>query len=110
MSLESSNNPAIQLSAFIRIITFTVSFPSLRDIAEMVCQKRGDHIDIVTFSWNRPSATYSSSWLYHYNLASHCLSMHSSSVTNVLANSQTIEKSTDGGDFFHVANILACCR
>jgi len=56
LGYASSYNPAVQLMAFYRIMVCTVLFPSLPtpSVVEMVCRKRNEQIDLVTFSWNQP--------------------------------------------------------
>ncbi len=107
MPLGSSNNPAIQFMAFIEIVRHAVLFPSLRSVAEIVCQKRSEHIDIVVSLWKRPGLDYGSLWLSYYNAALRCLSTHPSLLMSAIDRSPKIENSFD---FSHFEDILACCR
>ncbi len=97
-------------SPSLKSFTTLYASPSLRSVAEMVCQKRNEHIDIVTFSWKRPGVEYDSScWLSYYNAASRCFSMHSDSVMGTIARFRATEHSPLL-DFSGFEEILACCR
>jgi len=106
----SSHNPAIQVMAFAHIVLFFVRFPSLRRVAELICQKRNEHIDIVTFSWKRPGVEYSSLWLSYYNVALRGLSTHPSSVILAVENLRRDPGDMRNLTFSDVLDILACCR
>ncbi len=107
---KSSGNPVIQIIAFDLIIHYGLVFSPLPSVAEMVCGKRKEHIDVVTFSWKRQGVDYSSLWLCYYNAALRCLSTRSNSDKSAvvswfgkLANVQTL-------DFSQFEEILACCK
>jgi len=85
LGYANSDNPVIQIIAFDLIIHYALVFPPLPSVAEMVCGKRKEHIDVVTFSWKRQGVNYSSLWLCYYDAALRCLSTHSNSDKNILA-------------------------
>ncbi len=95
--------------AFAGIVHFVIRFPSLRIVAEMICQKRNEHIDVVTFSWKRPGVEYDSLWLSYYNTALRCFSIHSNSVISAIARVSAREYAPPL-PFSHLEEILACCR
>ncbi len=96
--------------AFVEIVYNFALEPSLPSIVEMVCQKREERIEIVTFSWKRPNFGYDSVWLHYYHAASRCLSMHSTSIISAIMEKRRTMASLYSHDFSHFEDILACCR
>jgi len=106
----SSNNPAIQIMAFVSIVYYVVRSPALRNAAGIVCQKRNEHIDVVTFSWKRPGLDYDFLWLNYYNAAVRCFSTHPSSVINAIENLGLGPGDVRTSAFSDFEDVLACCR
>ncbi len=96
--------------AFAKIVFFTIRFPSLRHIAEMVCRKRYAHIDVVTFSWKRRGVDRDSLWICYYNAALRCFSTHSGSVITLLVNLDHNPEDGRSLDFSYFEDIMTCCR
>lgn len=104
-----SSNPAIQLMAFESIIRNAVLFPSLWSVVEILCRKRSERIEVITFSWKRPGINYSSVWLYYYNLASRCLSTLSSAVMDAIAGLRSV-RGYWSIDFSCFEEVLSSCK
>ena len=95
--------------AFDKIICHAVHFPRLRHIVKMLCEKRNERIEAVTFSWKRPGVGYSSDWLFSYNLASRCLPTDSSPVMDAIAKLDPV-RDNRSLDVAHIEEVLSQCR
>ncbi len=97
--------------AFVSIVYYVVRFPSLRRVAEIVCEKRNEHIEAVATSWKRPGVEYDSLWTSYYKAALRCLlprlSLVMSAITNLDVGERLYSRILD---FSQLGNLLACCR
>lgn len=70
---RSSRNPAVQIVAFQRIISYVVESPSHRHKLRSRSEDRGVPVEATIFAWKATDIRYGTEWLQYYGLVSLCL-------------------------------------